>query len=175
MTINKYQKLFLKKVNIEDVEQEFLFISNLPANENGFTNSYHGVTKEEFYTRTIYHIMNHSEGKDLPAGYVPETYFFLWDYDHIVGLFRIRHYLNEFLRNGAGHIGYGIHPDYRGKGYATMGLALAIEEAKKIIPEDEIYLSVNIDNIASFRVQEKNGAYLHHSDEREHYTRISIR
>ncbi len=167
--------IVLKKVNLEDVDKEFLFITELPVNENGFTNSYHGISKEEFYTETIYQIINHSEGKDLPDGYVPETYFFLWDEDNIVGLFRIRHFLNDFLRNGAGHIGYGIHPDYRGKGYATKGLALAIEEAKRIIPEDEIHMSVNINNIASFRVQEKNGAYLHHSDELEHYTRIKIR
>lgn len=167
--------IFLKKVNLGDVDKEYLFITDLPVNENGFTNSYHGISKEEFCTKTIYQIINYSEGKDLPAGYVPETYFFLWDDDCIVGLFRIRHFLNDFLKNGAGHIGYGIHKDYRGKGYATNGLALAIEEAKKIIPEDEIHMSVNINNIASLRVQEKNGAYIHHSDEREHYTRIKIR
>lgn len=167
--------IFINKVNLEDVDKEYLFITNLPVNENGFTNSYHGISKEEFCTKIIYQIINHSEGKDLPAGYVPETCYFLWDDDCIVGLFRIRHFLNDFLKSGAGHIGYGIHKDYRGRGYATKGLALAIEEAKKIIPEDEIHMSVNINNIASLRVQEKNGAYIHHSDEREHYTRIKIR
>ncbi len=165
----------LKKANLEDVEKEFLFITHLPENENGFTNNFYGISKDEFYSKTIYQIMNYAEGKDLPRGFVPETYFFLWEDSNIIGLFRIRHYLNDFLRKGAGHIGYGIHPDYRGRGYATKGLALAIEEARKIISEDEIYLSVHISNIASLRVQEKNGAALHHSDENEHYTRIKIR
>ena len=34
-----------------------------------------------------------------------------------------------------------------------------IEEAKRIISDDEIYMSVNKNNLASLRVQEKNGAY----------------
>ena len=38
-----------------------------------------------------------------------------------------------FLRKGAGHIGYGILPEYRGKGYAKKGLVLAIEKCKEII------------------------------------------
>lgn len=63
----------------------------------------------------------------------------------IVGLFKIRHYLNDFLRKGAGHIGYGILPEYRGKGYAKKGLVLAIEKCKEIIKENEIYLSVHKD------------------------------
>lgn len=119
--------------------------------------------------------MKFSNGIDLPNGYVPETYYFLWDDSNIVGLFKIRHYLTDNLRNGAGHIGYGIHKNYRGKGYATKGLRLAIEKAKDIVKENEIYLSVHIDNPASLKVQLNNGAYIHHSDEKEHYTRIKIR
>lgn len=120
-------------------------------------------------------MMKFSNGIDLPNGYVPETYYFLWDDSNIVGLFKIRHYLTDNLRNGAGHIGYGIHKNYRGKGYATKGLRLAIEKAKDIVKENEIYLSVHIDNPASLKVQLNNGAYIHHSDEKEHYTRIKIR
>lgn len=62
------------------------------------------------------------------------------------------------------HNGYCINKNYRGKGYATKGLALAIEKAKQVIKEGEIYFSVHIDN----------AAYIHHSDEKEHYTRIKI-
>lgn len=100
------------------------------------------------------------------------TEYFLWVDDKIAGLFRIRHYLNDFLKNGPGHIGYGIRKEYRGKGYATEGLKLAIEKAWTIIPEEEIYLSVQKSNPASLQVQLKNGAYIHHEDEREYYTRI---
>ena len=64
--------------------------------------------------------------------------------------------------------GYSILKDARGKGYGTAGLKLTVEIAKTIIPEDEIYLRVNKDNIASQKVMLKNGAYVAGEDE-EHY------
>lgn len=166
--------LYLKEANIEDVEEEYAFITGLPADENGFTNNDWGIAKAEFLNTVLPRMINHSKGIDLPDGFVPGTEFFLWEDDTIVGLFRIRHYLNEFLRNDAGHIGYGIKKEHRGRGLATKGLALAIEKAKEIVREDEIYMSVNCDNLASLEVQEKNGAYIHHSDDAKHYTRIKI-
>lgn len=84
----------------------------------------------------------------------------------------MRHCLNEALKNGAGHIGYGIKKDCRGKGYATEGLKLVLEKAREIVKEDEIYMSVSKNNPASLRVQIKNGAYIHHEDKKEFYTRI---
>lgn len=164
--------LHLKAVNWEDIEQEYLFTTTQPTDENGFTNKYEGISREEFEKVVLPRLINNSKGIDLPEGHVPCTEFFLWEDDEIVGLFRIRHELNDFLREGAGHIGYGIKKEHRGKGYATKGLALAIEKAKEIIKEDEIYMSVHKDNPASLQVQLKNGAYIHHEDDREYYTRI---
>ncbi|MBA4701287.1 MAG: GNAT family N-acetyltransferase [Ruminococcus sp.] len=166
--------LYLKEANVQDVEEEYAFIKDLPADENGFTNNDCGIEKAEFLNTVLPRMINHSKGIDLPDGFVPGSEFFLWEDDTIVGLFRIRHYLNEFLRNNAGHIGYGIKKEHRGRGLATKGLALAIEKAKEIIREDEIYMSVNCDNLASLEVQKKNGAYIHHSDNEKHYTRIKI-
>ena len=166
--------LYLKKVNEQDAQEEYNFITELPADENGFTNKYYGISREEFMQKALPEIVNFSEGIGLPEGYVPETDFFLWDDNHIAGLFRVRHYLNDFLKKGAGHIGYGIKKEERGKGYASHGLAMALEEARELVKEDEIYMSVNRDNPASLRVQEKNGAYIHHMDDKEYYTRIKL-
>ena len=167
--------LYLKKINFEDVEEEYKAIKSMPAQENGFENKYHDVTKEEFINEVIPKLLKNSEGLDLPDGYVPDTYFFLWDDDKIVGLFKIRHYLNDFLRKGAGHIGYGILPEYRGKGYAKKGLVLTIEKCKEIIKEDEIYLSVHKDNPASLRVQLGCGAFIVGETEEEYLTRIKLK
>ena len=167
--------LYLKKINFEDVEEEYKAIKSMPAQENGFENKYHDVTKEEFINEVIPKLLKNSEGLDLPDGYVPDTYFFLWDDDKIVGLFKIRHYLNDFLRKGAGHIGYGILPEYRGKGYAKKGLVLAIEKCKEIIKEDEIYLSVHKDNPASLRVQLGCGAFIVGETDEEYLTRIKLK
>ena len=164
--------LYLKEANFQDIEKEYEFITQLPTNENGFTNQDYGVSRIDFENIVLPRIINNSKGIDLPNGYVPSTEYFLWNDDIIVGLFRIRHKLNDFLRNGGGHIGYGIKKEYRGKGYASKGLSLIIEKAWSIIEEDEIYMSVRKDNIASLIVQKKNGAYIHHEDETHFYTRI---
>ena len=164
--------LYLKEANTEDLQKEYEFITQLPADENGFTNGNHGCSFEEFRDQILPGFIKYSQGIDLKPGHVPGTEFFLWDDDVIVGLFRIRHYLTEGLANGAGHIGYGIAKAYRGRGYASEGLKLTIERARSIIPEDEIYMSVNKNNPASLKVQLKNGAYIHHEDDLKYYTRI---
>lgn len=40
--------LYLKEANFEDVEKEYEFIVNTPADENGFTNSGFGCSLDEF-------------------------------------------------------------------------------------------------------------------------------
>ena len=167
--------LYLKKVNFDDAEKEYQAIKAMPAKENGFENKYYNATKEEFINEVIPKLLKNSEGLDLPDGYVPDTYFFLWDDNEIVGLFKIRHYLNDFLRKGAGHIGYGILPEHRGKGYAKHGLLLAIEKCKEIIKEDEIYLSVYKDNPASLRAQLVCGAFIVGETDEEYLTRIKLK
>lgn len=164
--------LCLKEANLEDMEKEYQFITNTPEEENGFTNPDAGCTRDDFRDHILPGYLRAARGEGLPEGWVPETRLFLWDGDDIVGLFRIRHYLNEALANGAGHIGYGIGKEFRGKGYASLGLRLALQRAWDIIREEEIYLSVHKDNPASLRAQLKNGAYIHHESDEEYFTRI---
>ena len=164
--------LYLKEANMKDLEQEYEFVTNTPENEKGFTNPGAGCTKDEFTYKILPGYINAAEGIGLQEGWVPETEFFLWEDNRIVGWFRIRHWLTEELAKGAGHIGYGIRKECRGKGYASLGLKLTIEKARQMIHEDEIYMSVHKDNPASLRVQMKNGAYIHHEGEQEIYTRI---
>lgn len=109
---------------------------------------------------------------DMPEWFVPQTYYYLWDNGNLVGEFRIRHYLTDALRKGAGHIGYSIGKDFRGKGYGTEGLRLALELAKRIVREQEIFLKVYKNNIASLTVAKKNGAYVAGEDDEHYYLRI---
>ena len=149
--------LYVKTANYADAEKEWLFVREMPPDENGLINEWYHVSREEFENKALPQMIRFAEGKGLPAGYVPETFLFLWDGDRIVGQFRIRHYLCESLRTGAGHIGYCIGKNDRGKGYGTEGLRLTLEAAREIVPEDEFYLRVNRDNPASLRVMMKNG------------------
>ncbi len=163
--------LYLKAANLADIEKEYLFVRDMPQDENGMTNPWHGVSRNEF-NEALNTMISSSKGENLPEGHVPETFYFLWHDDEIIGQFRIRHYLCDSLREGAGHIGYFIAKPFRGKGYATEGLRLTLQEAMHIIPEDEIYLRVNRDNPASLRVMMKNGGYVHHEDTDKYYVRI---
>ncbi len=166
--------LYLKPANINDWKEEYIAIKKIPPLENGFENKYYETTEENFKDNILVEIINQSKGLNLPDGYVPNTYYFLWNDKTIVGLFKIRHHLNDFLANGPGHIGYSILPEYRGHGYATKGLALAINICKELIPEKEIYLSVNKDNPQSLKVQLNNGAYIIGENDKEYLTRIKI-
>lgn len=167
--------LYLKKFNEIDKELLYAFFQKLPS-ENGFENKYLHMDKKVFMSEAFIERANSSAGINLLEGHVPDTYFFLFDESQIVGIFKLRHRLNEFLRKGSGHIGYAILPEFRKMGYASKGLSLAIREIVKLVPEyeREIYLSCNLDNIASLKVQKKNGAYIHHSDDKHYYTRIKI-
>lgn len=164
--------LYCKEANFEDMEKEYQFVREIPADENGFTNPWTGVSREEFAKTALPQMIAASRGENLPEGYVPQTSLFLWEDDIIAGLFRIRHYLNDSLRNGAGHIGYFIKREYRGKGCGKEGLRLTLQMAKDIIPEEEIYLRVNKDNPASLRIMLWNGGYIHSEDTDHYFVRI---
>ena len=166
--------LEIRELNWQDADAIYQVLKDLPADENGFMNQYHGIDKETFMHETMVELINIANGINLKPGYVPQTYYFLWEENHIVGVYKLRHYLNEHLRNGSGHIGYGILPAYRNQGYAKKGLALLLDIAKDVIREDEIYMASHKDNPASLHVQLANGAYIHH-DEEEVYTRIPIK
>ncbi len=164
--------LYLKEINDKDMEKEFLFVRDMPVDENGLTNKWSGITREDFEEIALKEMIAFSKGQDLPDGFVPETFLFLWNDDEIVGQFRIRHYLCESLRTGGGHIGYFIKKKCRGKGFAKEGLRLTLSIARTIIPENEIYLRVNKDNPASLKVMLHNGGYIKYEDERKYYVRI---
>ena len=164
--------IYLKQVNQEDSEKEWQFVRNMPVDENGLTNSYHGISRQDFQKEALPDMLAFSEGKNLPEGYVPETFFFLWKDDEIIGQFRIRHFLCDSLRTGAGHIGCFIAKPFRGKGYGTEGLRLTLDKAHQLVPEEEIYLRVNLDNPASLRVMLHNGGRIVAKDEYHYFVRI---
>ncbi|MCF0238469.1 MAG: GNAT family N-acetyltransferase [Sphaerochaetaceae bacterium] len=164
--------LYLKALNEEDIKKEWSFLTNLPEDENGLINPHSGVSFEDFVKYDLPLLYNCSKGIELKEGYVPQTYYFLWEDKEIIGLFKFRHYLNDTLYKGSGHIGYTIKHNKREQGYGTKGLGLMLEIAKTIIPEEEVFMSANKNNIASLKVMLNNGAYIHHEDENHFYTRI---
>jgi predicted acetyltransferase len=71
--------------------------------------------------------------KAFEQGFVPSSLYFLVDENmRIYGALHIRHELNDYLLKHGGHIGYGIRPSERKKGYATKMLSLSLSLAKKL-------------------------------------------
>ena len=164
--------LELRKMNYEDIVEQWKYVTSLPKDENGLTNPYEGVSFAEYRDSVLPELMMHENPLNMPDWFVPETYYYLWDNDTLIGGYRIRHYLTDALKTGAGHIGYSIKKEYRGKGYGTKGLALTLDLARKIFPEDEIYLRVQKTNIPSFKAISNNGAYIAGEDENHYLMRI---
>ena len=164
--------LALRKMNYEDMLEQWKYVTALPKNENGLTNPYEGVSFDEYRDFVLPELTMHETPLHMPDWFVPETYYYLWDDDVLIGEYRIRHYLTDVLKNGAGHIGYSIKKEFRGQGYGTRGLALALDIARRIVPEEEIYLRVLKDNIPSFKAIMSNGAYVAGQDEQHYLLRI---
>ena len=74
-------------------------------------------------------------------------------------MINIRLRLNEQLKKAGGHIGYGIRPTERRKGYNKINLYLGLQVCNKYGIE-EAFLYANKDNIASWKTMEALGGVL---------------
>jgi len=89
----------------------------------------------------------------VPENRVPATQFILTDTDtgRIYGMLQVRHELNEYLRQFAGHIGYSVRPTERRKGYAKKMLRLALAYCKETLGLERVMVSCLVENEASRR------------------------
>ncbi|MCM3630793.1 GNAT family N-acetyltransferase [Paenibacillus glycanilyticus] len=98
-----------------------------------------------------------ASGAGLPDGWVPGSTYWLAAGDRtIVGAVNIRHDLSLWLLNRGGHIGYGIRPSARRKGYATQLLAFSLEKTKELGIK-RVLVVCDKDNLASAKTILNNG------------------
>ena len=99
--------------------------------------------------------------EELNNDWVPDTTLFCLDKERniFVGAVNIRHYLNDGLLKTGGHIGDGIRPSERRKGYATAMIALALDECKKL-GINKVLMSCDKENIGSAKSIINNGGVL---------------
>lgn len=117
------------------------------------------IFKNDYHDFDYY--LEHLELKEAAEGLVPDSVFFLLDEsrDRLLGAINIRHYLNDSLLKEGGHIGDGIRPSERRKGYATEMIRLALIECKKL-GIDKMLMTCDKENIASAKSIIKNGGIL---------------
>lgn len=100
-----------------------------------------------------------SKGINMPQGLVPNSFLAVVVDGVIVGRVSIRHRLNEWLARQGGHIGYGILPEHRRKGYATEVLRQALVVARSL-GIHRVLVCCDDDNAGSIGVIESCGGDL---------------
>lgn len=149
--------LKLVKLTHEYKEQLFDMMNEWLAVEKDF--SPYAIRRNDYRYFDCY--LENLETKEERDGRVPDSVFFCLDTDRniFVGAVNIRHYLNESLLYTGGHIGDGIRPGERRKGYATEMIGLALEECRKLGIK-KVLMTCDKDNIGSAKSIMKNGGIL---------------
>lgn len=96
-------------------------------------------------------------GHNIPEGFVAHRSFWLIDPNNeVVGVSNLRLALTDNLKKIGGHIGYGVKPSERRKGYATTILSKTLVEARNHGIQKAL-VTVEESNTASINVIKKNG------------------
>ncbi len=115
---------------------------------------------EEFFNDMLKRVDEVEKGINLD-GYTSSTTYWLYDTDNdkIIGASNLRHFLNDEGTKYWGHIGYGIRPTERRKGYGTLILNLTLDKAKDM-NMNRVMLGAYEGNISSWKTMEKcNGKF----------------
>lgn len=112
------------------------------------------------FGRLVRRLHDNAEGRDVPPGFVANTtYWLIDDRREIVGVSNLRHTLTPELERFGGHVGVGIRPSQRGRGYGNLLMELTLIEALKM-DIDRILVTCNKGNKASARIIVNNGGEL---------------
>jgi predicted acetyltransferase len=136
------EKAFIEAYQEFKVSQDFDFVSHYKEGMD-FSDLIHRLDEIE-------------QGRNLPQNYVPSTFLFGFVGPKLIGRVMIRHELNDFLRRIGGHIGYGVVPSERGKGYASQMLEHAIVVAQSMGLE-KVLITCDEDNLPSRKIIENSG------------------
>jgi predicted acetyltransferase len=119
-----------------------------------------GWSPDEAWAGYLDRLQASSQGVGLEAGWVPASLLIGDVGGEIVGRVMIRHALTPALTEIGGHIGYGVRPAHRRRGYAGEMLGSALIMARSL-GVAEVLLTCDDDNVASIKVIERHGGQLH--------------
>lgn len=155
--------LYLKKIELNDKLKVLDYIKELVANGSHRDGIWYedSATYEEMFE----HLKKH-ENMTFRSYFQTKApciqYLLMRKEDEsLVGMVNVRPYLTKKLdKTFGGNIGYSIRPSERRKGYATLGLKLAIDKMKEFNPNGKIIVCCNKDNVGSRKAIIKNGGKL---------------
>lgn len=143
------------KTQVEELLQEHIDNNELVMHGAG------GLDRLKDFDKWLEKVRNDLAEQSPESGRVPATLFLAVrkSDNKVIGLIQIRHRLNEHLLNNGGHIGDGVRPSERCKGYATEMIRLALEECRKLgIPR--VLMTCDKGNIGSSKSIKNNGGVL---------------
>lgn len=111
-----------------------------------------------------------SRGEGLPGDFVPSTFLVGVVDGQVVGRISIRHRLTDYLKRIGGHIGYGVIPGCRRRGYATEMLKQTLPFCPPLGLR-KVLITCDVDNAGSRRVIEKCGGIL---EDITNYSKLKI-
>ncbi len=123
---------------------------------------YDGYTFEEALERCLN--MEDEEYAKSVGRCQGKTFLLIRENDNkIVGTINVRWNLNEAMLRFGGHIGYGIRPTERRKGYNKINLYLGMLEAKKVGLE-KVMLDCDVNNLGSDKTLKALGGKLERTE-----------
>ncbi|GDX24014.1 acetyltransferase [Actinomycetes bacterium] len=125
-----------------------------------------GYTENLPWAEYVEALNDESLGRNLKEGRVPATFLMAEREGILIGRASIRHELNDFLFNYGGHIGYGVRPKYRRRGFAIEILRQSLTYLNGL-GVSEVLITCDEDNVGSIRVIESQGGILENTMEFE--------
>lgn len=152
------KNLILREPTYDDMHEYLAFLKEWGHEKN--VTPYAATLRGDDYLTFVDILRLREIGEYDKEHLVPDLLYILVDEkNHIYGALNLRLTLNDYLLKYGGHIGYGIRPSERGKGYGTYMLERGLELAKSR-GFDKVLITCDEDNIASERVILKNGGIL---------------
>lgn len=118
-----------------------------------------GLEPEMTFQDYVAELDLHRRGLQLRPDRVPDTFLLAEVTGEVVGRTSVRHELNDWLRLEGGHIGYGVLPGHRRRGYAREILRQSLVIARSY-GADPVLVTCDDDNLGSIAVIEANGGRL---------------
>lgn len=160
-------ELILSKPSInlknEIVEYRKEFIEYEEGNINGTSGLIRYEDVDEWLEMIIGIEKEHLSNQNVNAS----TFFTIDTYrNKIIGSIQLRHSLTPALEFHGGHIGYGVRPTERGKGFGKSQLLLGLNQARAM-KMTRVLLTCNKENEKSRRTIESCGGTLESESEYE--------
>ena len=147
---------------IEYMNEHVKYNSNINGT-GSFDHVLEGETYEECLDR-YYKIQDNEYAKSIDR--CPgKTYFLIRKNDNkLIGMINIRHHLSPKMLVHGGHIGYGVRPSERRKGYNKINLYLGLIKALEEFNLDKVMLDCDVKNLGSDKTIQALGGVLERTD-----------